>query len=775
MKSGTDRISGFPVEPWKITETEYIPEALEKNATIFFLGNGYMGIRGGREEADGSDGASHKGLFVNGFYETAPQIYGESAFGFPDKKQAMLNLPDQTDICFYVNADRFSLCDGEILSYSRTLDLSEGLLLRDIKWRSPSGIIVEYKSTRCVSLVRPHCAVLSVQVRLSESHADIRLVSKSWLKTVSHREDKSDPRTGAGFRHQPLELQDVKDEGSSMSAEFKTLNSGLVFACAAGHQTDENLEFLSCVKGDNSIDFTFTGTGISGFKIDRFITCCTSTDVDKSSPLIRAEKELEDIQNEGADRIISEHREHVAGFWERSDLQIEGDDSLQQGIRFNLFSVYQSAGRDGRRNIAAKGLSGEGYEGHYFWDTEIYVLPFMFYTNPGIAGKLLEYRYSILDAARARAEIMNESGALFPWRTINGEEASAYFPAGTAQYHINADIAYGVQKYVEVSADYDFLITCGAEILFETARMWMSLGFFSPEGDSFFINGVTGPDEYTAIVNNNFFTNIMAANNLEYAVITADFLQKTESGKLGQLRERLKLKVSEIDAWRRAFENMYLPYNAELGIYRQDDAFLLKEIWDFNTTPEDKYPLLLHFHPLVIYRHQVLKQPDVVLAEFLLGNRFPPEQKKRDFDYYNAITTGDSSLAPCVQSIMASELGYSDLAYDYFIKTARMDLDDVNGNVSDGVHIAAMGGTWLSIVCGFAGMRDYNGFLSFNPAIPKRWKSLSFHLKKEAEVLGLRLSQAETEYELLEGFSITFSHKGEEFRLKSGESVVIKN
>jgi alpha,alpha-trehalose phosphorylase len=386
-------------------------------------------------------------------------------------------------------------------------------------------------------------------------------------------------------------------------------------------------------------------------------------------------------------------------FWAGSDVEIDGDGALQQGVRFNLFSLFQSAGRDGRTSLAAKGLTGEGYEGHYFWDTEVFALPFFVYTQPVIARALLRYRCGILDKARARAAEMSQRGALYPWRTIGGEEASAYFPAGTAQYHINADIAHAIGKYVTATGDRSLLLEGGAEVIFETARLWADLGDYVPSRDGeFCLNEVTGPDEYTALVNNNCYTNLMARAHFRYAAALADELAASAPNEYGRLAGRIGLAEGEIVEWRRAADRMRIPRDEGLGIHAQDDSFLTRAVWDFAGTPASMYPLLLHYHPLVIYRHQVLKQPDVVLAQVLLGSQFSMAEKKRNFDYYDPLTTGDSSLSPCIQSVAAADLGSADRAYAYFMRTARMDLDDVNGNVSHGStpRRCARGSRWFT-------------------------------------------------------------------------------
>lgn len=386
-----------------------------------------------------------------------------------------------------------------------------------------------------------------------------------------------------------------------------------------------------------------------------------------------------------------------------------------------MFHLNQAAGRTGLTNIAAKGLTGDGYEGHYFWDTEMYMLPFFIYTQPETAKTLLLYRYSILDKARSRArELAIKKGVLFPWRTINGAECSAYYPAGTAQFHINADIAYGVERYFSATGDTDFMLAAGLEIMIETARFWVEFGSYIPaKSNQFCLNGVTGPDEYTALVNNNFYTNLMAQKNLVNAAKAFHELSLSHPVEIEKIIERLAITPDESKVWQKAGEKMYLLFDEEHQLTIQDDSAFNKAIWNFNETPKEKYPLLLHFHPLTIYRYQVNKQADTVLAEFLFSNEFTNEQKIRDFDYYEKITTHDSSLSRSIFGMMASEIGRSNEAYHYFMDTVLMDFKDGQGNTADGIHAANMGGSWLSLVYGFAGLKMTEGKLSFEPKIPK--------------------------------------------------------
>jgi alpha,alpha-trehalose phosphorylase len=378
------------------------------------------------------------------------------------------------------------------------------------------------------------------------------------------------------------------------------------------------------------------------------------------------------------------------------------------------------------------------------------------------------YRYGILESARQRARELNiEKGALFPWRTIGGEECSAYYPAGTAQYHINADIAYAVKQYHLVTNDTDFLKYYGAEVVLEGARVWLSIGHYdSMRNNQFCICSVTGPDEYTAVVNNNFYTNIMAKNHLQFACDIYEWLKVSDPQYAEVLSLRIGLDEQEVKDMASAAANMYLPYDENLGINPQDDAFLNKPDWDFAGVPPEKYPLLLHFHPLVIYRHKVCKQADTVLALLLLNDQFTQQQKKNNFDFYEAITTHDSTLSACIHSIIANEVGYSDKALQYFNEVVRMDLDNRHNNTQHGIHTACMGGAWLCIVQGFAGMRIHDNKLIFCPTYEKEIGGYTFQLKFRGRELQVKVSSTFAEYKLLSGDPIVIKHFGEDVLVK---------
>jgi len=767
----------FPPNPWAIEAVRYdaklAREFTGQAETMFALSNGYLGLRGVVEEGTP---VREPGVYLNGFYEHRPISYGEHAYGFPKVGQSILNCPDGTALKLHVDDEPFVVPEAEILWYRRSLDLRVGALNRDVRCITPAGKRLCLKTVRLVSFAHRHLAAIEYELTAEDAEIDVMISSE-----LENRQplaiDNSDPRLAEGFVGRVLHPAGTMLEGQRAILSYRTQGSRLTLGCGMDHVIAAASPFTQeTTCNDDFAAVVFRGVLGQGqsVRIHKYLSYHYS---DHSTPeQIRSQTAwtLAQAIRTGFAPILERQRRDVDRFWARADVNVACENPrTQQVIRWNLFQLLQASERAEGHGIAARGLTGRTYEGHYFWDTEIYVLPFLVYTHPRMARSLLKFRYDMLDKARARARELGHRGATFPWRTINGEEASAYYAAGTAQYHINADIAYALRKYVEVSGDHDFLQRYGAEMLVETARLWRDLGFFSErKGGRFCINGVTGPDEYTALVNNNCFTNLMARENLRYAAETARELRERHPDAFHALVRRTGLEDDEPRAWEEAAERMYLPYDEQLKVHPQDDDFLSLEKWDFAGTPEENYPLLLHYHPLNLYRAQVIKQADTVLAMFLLGDQFTPDAKKRNFDYYDPLTTHDSSLSVCIQSIVANEIGYRQKAMRYFNFAAAMDLSDIGGNMMHGAHIASIGGTWLALIYGFAGLRDNNGRILFRPCLPDEWSRLGFPLTIRGQRLRVDIDHAVTTYSLLAGETLTFYHAGEELTVSASAPTI---
>ncbi|QGZ40616.1 alpha,alpha-trehalose phosphorylase [Pseudoduganella flava] len=749
----------FPPDPWCLREQALDPATHFLNETLFALGNGYIGVRGTAEEGwSGPAGTSLDGTYLNGFYESEPIHYPETAHGLAKTNQFMLNVPNAKGIGIWLEDERFDPLQGRLEAYERRLDVRTGVLERSLRWTSPQGRTIALSSRRLVSFAEKHLLALEVEVTPLNFAGTVRIVA-ALDGAVKNLEAGDDPRVGSSVSGASLELVGTEQAGHFSALVQRTRNSGFMLVSATLTEATGEPE---CRRGNLRLEQVYTLQAVQDqpLRVTKYAAYHTSRDYPENELMARSRAVLEAARADGFAALAARQEAYLADFWGHADVEIIGDDLLQQGMRFNEFHLLQSVGRDGKTNISAKGVTGEGYEGHYFWDTEIYIFPFFLYNKPEIARALLEYRWAGLESARRRARQMSHpKGALYPWRTIAGEECSAYFPAGTAQYHINADVAYSIRQYLEATGDDDWMRAHGAEIVMETARIWTAIGSYDRHG-RFVINEVTGPDEYTALVNNNYYTNAMAQAHLEFAAALSDRLAREFPDDHARVVRSMELDPAEPDEWRRAAGRMFLPYDAELRIHEQDDSFLSKKRWDFAGTPKENYPLLLNYHPMVIYRHQVCKQADVVLALLLLSSRFDAADKQRDFDYYEAVTTHDSSLSSCIFSIIAAEVGYADKAYDYFMETARLDLDDTHGNTCHGVHTAAMAGTWMGVAYGFGGMRTDGGTLRFAPTLPKRWQGYRFRIHLRGCLLQVSVTETGTIYSLLQGDALEFTHHG---------------
>ncbi len=756
----------YALHPWQVVETEFKPEHNHRSESIFSLGNGYMGLRGTFEEGLPSHVPSTPGIYINGIYETEPIIYGEFMAKQPQEYQTMINVTDWKGLKIFLEHEEFSMLQGEVEEYSRVLDLKEGVLRRELIWRSPKGKRTKLSFERFISQVEKHLAFqrCSVTPLNWSGQLTIRSQVNGAVRNVHHLRERA---------LQVLSTEHTNESGVIIS---KTRNSGIAVACAVTHRTSPETSIMGSA-GPESLEFAvrFQAEEGAAYTVEKYIAMATSRDVAEEHLGGLAQRLVHRSAEIGYAQAKAAHVQFLQGFWADADVQIDGDLALQQGVRFNALQLLQSTGRDGRTNIAAKGLSGEYYEGHYFWDTETYIVPFFLYSNPSIVRKLLEYRYSILDAARENAKRMRDQGALYAWRTINGHEASGNFLGSTVQYHINAAVAYAIYKYVEATDDLDFLAEMGAEILFETARCWAHRGvFLEAKGGKYCINEVCGPDEYKPGVNNNCYTNYMAQFNLRLALQARDVLSSKYPEKYAELVEKLQLTADEFALWQKCADNMYLPFDEKLGIHPQDDSFLYKDPIDIDSIPEEEIPLVANWHPLVIWRYQVIKQADVILLMFLLGDQFTLEEKKANFDYYEPKTTHDSSLSPAIYSIIAAEIGYQEYAYNYFLQTVRLDLDDYNRNAWQGLHTACMAGSWMGIVNGFAGMRTFGGQLSFQPFLPEKWERYSFKVRFKGAQLQVTVEPNQVQYSLLEGAALSFYHFRQPVTLAAGEALTLE-
>ncbi|MBI3966251.1 MAG: glycoside hydrolase family 65 protein [Chloroflexi bacterium] len=744
----------FLVEPWAIVEPTLRLDLLAQTESIFALSNGHIGLRGNLDE-----GEPHRipGTYLNGFFETLPLPYAEAGYGYPEVGQSLIDVTNGKLIRLLVDDEPFDIRYGTLLRHQRVLDLRAGVLRREAQWSSPAGRTVRIRSTRLVSFVQRAVAAICYEVEAVDAPA--RIVLQSTLVANEPVPEQSDDPRAAAVLRAPLIGEYHTHYGLQVALGHRTRVSGLRLGAGLDHMVEGPAGTVSAAECEMDLARVTVSTELAPgqtLKVVKLLAYGWSGI--RSTPALRDQVDaaLSAAMRTGWDGLLAEQRRYLDGVWDRADVEVEGDPALQQAVRFAIFQVVQVAARAEQRAIPAKGLTGRGYDGHTFWDLEAYVLPVLTYTLPEAARDVLRWRHSTLELARARARELRLAGVTFPWRTIRGEECSGYWPAGTAAFHINADIADAVRRYVAATGDAEFEWGPGIELLVETARLWLSLGHHDAEG-RFRIDGVTGPDEYSALVDNNVFTNLMAARNL---LAAADCVTRHphRAAELG-------VHECEVDTWRKAATTIVVPFDAELGVTSQSEGFTRYRRWNFEATRAEDYPLLLHYPYYLLYSSQVIKQADLVFALYLCGDRFDADQKRRDFDYYEGITVRDSSLSASIQAIVAAEVGHLDLAYGYFCETAFTDLRDLSGNTDNGLHLASLAGAWLAAVAGFGGLRDHGNTLAFSPRLPARLTRLRFRLLYRGRRLRVDVRSDHTRYELLTGEPLELLHHGEPITL----------
>ncbi|HEX4356495.1 MAG TPA: glycosyl hydrolase family 65 protein [Pseudonocardia sp.] len=748
------------MDSWHLVESELDVDRLAQTESLFALSNGHIGLRGNLDEGDPH---ALPGTYLNSLYESRPLPYAEAGYGYPESGQSVINVTNGKLIRLLLDDEPFDIRYGELHHHERTLDFRDGVLRREVEWSSPAGQRVKVRSTRLVSFSQR--SIVAIRYEVTPVDAPARIVLQSELVANEQLPSAAnDPRVAAVLEA-PLMAEEYDANHSGAVMLHSTRVSGLRMAAMMDHiweGAEDVLVTSDCKPDIGRLTLSTALQPGQTFTLTKLIGYGWSSQ--RTRPALRSQVAgaVTGARHTGWDGLVAEQRQYLDEYWVRADVRLDGDERLQQAIRFSLFHVLQAGARTEQRAIAAKGLTGSGYDGHTFWDTETFLLPVLTYTTPHAARDALRWRHTTLDMARERAAQLGLAGAAFPWRTIRGQENSAYWPAGTAAYHINADISDAVLRYVHATDDKNFERDYGADILVETARLWISLGHADAAG-KFRIDGVTGPDEYSAIADNNVYTNLMAQRNLRGAVEVL----KAHPEKVAELN----VTSAEVERWRRAAESMYVPYDERLGVHPQATAFTDHERWDFENTPPEKYPLLLHFPYGDIYRRQVIKQADLVLALHLRGDYFTPEQKARDFAYYEALTVRDSSLSACTQAIVAAEVGHLRLAQEYLSEVALTDLDDLHHNTGSGLHMANLAGVWLGLVAGFGGMRDHDGTLTFAPRLPPGWTRLRFGMTLLGCQLRVDITPDEASYKLLEGDTLNLRHHGQKITVRAGKAI----
>jgi alpha,alpha-trehalose phosphorylase len=740
----------FVTEPWCLRETGLDLDVLAQTESVFALSNGHIGWRGNLDEGEPY---GLPGSYLNGVFEIRPLPYAERGYGNPESGQTIINVTNGKVMRLLVNDEPFDVRYGELRSHERCLDFRAGVLGRQAEWVSPAGSAIKVSSTRMVSLMQRSIAAICYEVEPVNQRTRIvvqsELVANEQLPVPGR-----DPR-GTAALPEPLVEQADASRGARAGLVHSTRESGLIVAVVMDHAVDGPPGTLVQSESFPHLARTMVSTSLEpGQRLQLIKVVAYGWSGSRSMPAVRdqADAALAGAMQTGWDGLLAEQRSYLDKFWACADVELDGDSTIQQAVRFGLFHILQAGARAEGRAIAAKGLTGPGYDGHAFWDTETFVLPVLTYTAPDAAAHALRWRHSTLPLAIERARQLRLNGAAFPWRTIHGEECSGYWPAGTAAFHVNADIACAARRYVRATDDTAFEQTTGLDLLVHTARLWRSLGHHDSHG-RFRIDGVTGPDEYSAVADNNVYTNLMAQENLSAAADAA--------ARHSDRATELGVDDEEMTGWREAAASMVIPYDQTLGVHPQADGFTCHEVWDFANTTAEQYPLLLHFPYFDLYRKQVVKQADLVLAMQLRPDAFTQEQKARNFAYYERLTVRDSSLSASVQAVIAAEIGHLDLTEDYLAEAALMDLDDLEHNTTNGLHLASLAGIWTALVAGYGGMRHTDAALSFTPRLPPALTRLAFGLHLVGRTLRVEVSSAAATYSLDDGKPLQLLHHGQ--------------
>ncbi len=734
--------SVFPVEPWLVREASLDLYLLGQTESVFALSNGHIGLRGNLDE-----GEPHviPGTYLSSFYEQRPLPYPEGGYGYPEQGQTVVDVTNGKLIRLLVDDEPFDVRYGRLVAHERVLDLRSGTLRRTVDWVSPAGRRVRIRATRLVSLTQR--AVAAIEYEVEAVDAELRITVQSGLVANEQQPQMSDDPRVAAALERPLVAVDQDTEQHGAVLLHRTRVSGLLMAAGMDHVVEAPGPYEE--ETDVREDWART-TVVSvlqpgqRLRLVKYLGYGWSSTRSPQALRDQAAAALTAARFTGWSGLLGDQREYLNEFWDAADVEIDGDAVLQQAVRFGLFHVLQAGARAERRAIAAKGLTGPGYDGHAFWDTEGFVLPLLTYIVPQAAADALHWRHSILPQARQRARTLGLEGAAFPWRTIRGEECSAYWPAGTAALHLNAVIARAVERYRVVTGDVSLERDCGLELLVETARLWVSHGHHDTAG-VWHVDGVTGPDEYSAVADDNVFTNLMAARNLRAAADAC--------GRHPDVADRLQVGRVELDAWRAAADAVHVPFDERLGVHSQSEGFTRYAAWDFAAGGADERPLMLQAPYFQLYRRQVVKQADLVLAMHWCPEAFTAEQKARNVDYYERITVRDSSLSACTQAVMCADVGHLELAHDYAHEAALVDLRDLHANTRDGLHMASLAGAWSAIVEGFGGLREEGDMLSLSPALPDGISRLRFRLRHSGLCLVVDTDHAETRISLADGAS----------------------
>lgn len=764
-------IDRFRIDEWRVIEEDFDPSTNRFAESIFSLGNEHMGLRGFFEEGYSGDGL--QGTYVAGVFYPDKTKVGWWKNGYPEFFAKVPNSTNWVGIGISIGAQALDLAKCKIRDYRRELDMRTGKLNRSFIWIDSAGRETALNFNRFLSMAENNLACISVQAKPLNYSGAI-----TFYPYLDGNVTNEDANYGENFWEE-VDKSTFADEEALLV--MRTKKSDFYVATAT-----RSRYFLAGLEIAASKEIV-TGEKLVGHRVEvlveqgqtieiqKFVAVCTSRDYSVEELASITLDKLKKASSRGYKELFKDHSLEMALKWEESDVVIEGDSRAQQGIRYNIFQLNQTyTGKDPRLNISPKGFSGEKYGGGTYWDTEAYCFPFYLYTNAEVARNLLYYRYLHLVAAKDNAKKLGLRGALYPMVTMDGRECHNEWEITFEEIHRNAAIAYAIYNYTNYTGDRSYLYQFGIEVLVELCRFWADRVTYNPRKGKYMILGVTGPNEYENNVNNNWYTNTMAAWNLEYTLESLSEIKRDKQDRYQELLNKFALTDLELSHWREIIVQMYYPYCEELGIFEQNDLYLDKEQLLVKDLALEDLPLNKHWSWDRILRSCFIKQADVIQGIYFLAERFDLACIRRNFDFYEPRTVHESSLSPSIHSIVASWIGYRDQAYELYIRAARLDLDDYNGDTDDGIHLTSMAGSWGAIIQGFAGVKVRNERLQLNPYLPKMWSGYSFKINFRGRKLKVRITETSIIVEQLSGDSLNIVIYGHEYPTQPGGEVKVE-
>jgi maltose phosphorylase len=758
---------------WSIIEEGFDAERVESSESLFSIGNGAMGQRANFEES--YSGHTFQGSYIAGVYYPDKTKVGWWKNGYPEYFAKVLNAPNWIGIGIEINGESLDLAKCEVKNFRRELNMQEGWYNRSFEATLQNGTEVSVNVTRFLSLVADELGVINYELKPLNRAAQIAF--KPYVDAGVKNVDANWEETF----WEPLDVQHSGNEAFVTARTFKTHFNACTFMSNSILLNGNNLEMLpaNAEAGKDKVQFSYTieANQNDTAALVKFGGYTVSMNHDKDKLADAAKNVIDAAKAKGYDALLEEQRAAWAGIWEMADITIEGDVKAQQGIRFNIFQLNQTyLGKDPRLNIGPKGFTGEKYGGSTYWDTEAYCIPFYMATkDQNVARSLLTYRYNQLDKAIENAGKLGftNGAALYPMVTMNGEECHNEWEITFEEIHRNGAIAFAIYNYYRFTGDYSYIPEKGLEVLIGIARFWQQRATFSSNKNKFVILGVTGPNEYENNVNNNFYTNYIAKWCIDYAVEQIARVSEEYPADYDRIMEKVNLGAAEILRWKNVADNMYFPYSEEFGVYLQQDNFLDKELVKVADLDPAQRPINQKWSWDRILRSPYIKQADVLQGFYFFEDHFTREELEKHFDFYEPLTVHESSLSPCVHSIQAAVLGRMEQAYTFYLRTSRLDLDDYNKEVKEGLHITSMAGTWMSIVEGFGGMRVKNDTLHFEPRIPAQWEGYSFKINFRNQVLKVSVHAGETNFTLEGDHELTVVVNGREVTVEPNTLVTV--